>query len=74
MTQDYFDAKHTGGNRKTIEIEVDINTDRVMDFAHEIRDAVIESVLQTIDELAKEQEMWDGDIRALKKAIEGLRQ
>lgn len=73
MTSDYFEAKHIGGDRNSVEIEVKVDADHVMDFAHEIRSMTIDAVMRTIDEVAAEQEMWSMDVVALKGAIEKLK-
>lgn len=72
MIADYFDAEKTGGSKTSLEITVDIKADKVMDFAHEIRDAVIEEVLEIIDATAAELEMWESDVRVLKERIQDL--
>lgn len=72
MIADYLDAEETGGSKTSLEITVDIKADKVMDFAHEIRDAVIEEVLDVIDATAAELEMWESDVRVLKERIQAL--
>ena len=49
MTEDYFEVKKTGGNKFNIEFTVELKDDKVVDFVKEIRDAVIDNVLETID-------------------------
>ncbi len=50
MTADYFDAEKTGGSKNRLEITIDVKTDKVMDFALEIRDITIDKVLEIIEE------------------------
>ena len=41
-------------------------------FAEERRN-VLDRVLETVDKCAKEQEMWDSDVRVLKERIQELK-
>lgn len=59
MTEDYFEAKHTGGSKDSIEITVDVKADKVMYFANEIRDTTIDRVLEIINRAKYNAHAWD---------------
>ena len=50
MNTDYFETKKTGGSKNSIEITVDIKVNKVFDFVDEIKQAVINEVLEIVDE------------------------
>ena len=50
MTADYFDTEKTGVSKGRIEINLDVKSEKVMDFANEIINATLDKVLEIIDE------------------------
>lgn len=61
IDEEYFEARETRISKNSIEIMLDINTDKVMDFTREIEQATIDAVLEIIDQMDKENEEANGD-------------
>lgn len=73
MTADYFDPEKTGGSKDSIEITLDVKTEKVMDFVNEIRNATLDEILEIIHRYRRNTPLFTNQVDAMIRDFEALK-